>query len=81
MGRVCGGGILGYFMEPNGVNLVLTEWLKSDQRDINLFKFRVVNISEEKPPTPEIINMLSEEYIVANISTTTTFCITTTFCE
>jgi hypothetical protein len=55
-------------MEPNGTKPVFVEWLKSKQRDINPFKFRVVNIWEENSPTPETINFLSEEYIVANIS-------------
>ena len=55
-------------MEPVGTKPVFVEWLKSQQRDTNPFKFRVVDICEENPPTLELINFLSEEYIVANIS-------------
>ncbi len=55
-------------MEPNRAKLVLADWLKSQQRDTNPFKFRVVDISEEISPTSETINLLSEEYMVANIS-------------
>ncbi|MBI5841736.1 MAG: DUF1837 domain-containing protein [Chloroflexi bacterium] len=55
-------------MEPIRTKPVLVEWLKSQQRDANPFKFRVVDIREGNPPTPELIDFLSEEYIVANIS-------------
>ena len=55
-------------MNTIGTKPVLAEWLKSQERDTNPFKFRVVDIYEEHAPTPDIINSLSEEYIVANIS-------------
>jgi hypothetical protein len=55
-------------MEASGTNSVFVQWLRSQQREVNPFKFCVVNVWEENPPTPEVINCLSEEYIVANIS-------------
>lgn len=55
-------------MESSGSSSVFVKWLKSQRRDINPFKFHVVNVWEENVPTVETVNLLSNEFVVANLS-------------